>query len=614
MQSLRVSVCACLLSTFCAFNAGAATSLQRLIPEQAGAFVAVHDVPKLLQHWKDSPWSKTWNDEQVQRYFAPLRAQMKADAWSAEAKEKTGYTLEELLAFATGDAIIVVPDFGFVQEKSQIPELLIAIDVGDNGAKIEELFAKAANKGPAEETSEFSGITVHTLPAGPDKKNGEPDTPATWAIVEGKWLLSPSKDAVVSAIDAVQKGGLSNSWESAERRLMLEKRVGESEFTFILNAQALYPAMKASIEADQKASGEKSGGPFGFDSGALLSALGLDTWRDLYFTAKMTDDATVAHAGLTYSEIRGLTKLAAYKEGPVAQPSFVSAGWTTVSTAQFSLRDAWSALEEMLEAFNPAISGMVQGQIRKMNKDLGIDLKRDLIGNLGDTIVAAQVLSPNANPSKPAATDFEQLVVISLQNADVFANAIDAFRRSMGPNGEAYFKTRDYLGQKIMTFEQPGQDGPGARKGVSYAIAKGYVFLSIGSAAPVESALQGLTGEKPTLWEKPEVKTALAELPANASAFQYQDVRAVIASVFQTLSLASNMVGSRQGAGAAVPEAEEGSSESAEPQLKPADRGIVDPTAQPDAETIAKYWSHSWGHASRDSDGIHVVQRIVYPK
>ena len=587
-----------------------ATPVADLVSERAAIIITVHDAPTLFAQWGQSPWAKTWNDEQVKRYFAPLRAKLKVDEWGATSRDKTGYTFDELLAFATGDAIMAVENVDFARENPpKIPQVLVAVEIGDNTAKVEALLAKIAkDQNATDETADFSGVAVHTVrpPASGDK---EADG-VVWAIVEGKWLLSPLKDSVMGAIDAVKSGGVQNPWGKSERYAQLQHRTGDAQVNLVVNAETIFPVLKSTLEDRNKANPQQASG---FDSQALLLALGLDTWRDFYASAKLSDTSTEMHGGLTFSEARGLVKVLAYRDGPPQTPSFVSGKWVSVSAGKFSLKEAFAAIEEILENFNPAISGLVQGQIRSANKQLGIDIKRDLIGNLGDTFLAANTISPNAPAGgQPTLADFEQFFAVSLDNQDVFTNAIEAVKRSFGPQAESMFTTKDYLGQKIFSFKNPN---PGQSKALSYTIAKGYLFVSVGSSAPIETALQGLAGSQPTLWENPEVAAAFAQMPSNASAFQYQDVRAMIGSLFQTLSSAASLMNHSALPAAPSPEDSEDNQEA--PTRVPSGGGSsvpIDPSAQPDPATIAKYWSHSWGFAVRDSNGVHGTSFIVYPK
>lgn len=585
------------------------TPLVDLASDNAAMVLAIHDAPSLVSQWQLSPWAKTWNDEQMKRYLAPLRAKWKVDEWSTMSKDKTGFTIDELLGLATGDAILIVPDFEFAKETpAKTPPLLIAVEIGGNASKVEALLARTSKDEHArEETSDFSGVVVHMIH--PEAKGGKEVDPTAWAITDGVWLISPSKDAVLSGIDAVKKGGVENSWGKSERFVRLQQHTGDSHFTFNLNIEAIYPVLTSAIAAKAKTNPQQASGPFGIDSQALLGALGLDAFRDFYFSMKLGDASTEFRGGLTYTAARGLVKLLAYHDGPPETPAFVSAKWVSVSTSKFSVKEMYAAIEEILENFNPAISGMFQGQLRTVNKQLGIDLKRDFIGSLGDTAIVAYAVSPNALPESPIAADVEQLFALSLENQDVFTNALEAVKRSLGPQGDSFFVSRDYLGQKIYTFKAPG--GPQA-KAVSYAIAKGYFLISVGSTSAIETALQGLAGSQPTLWDKPEVRTAFAELPPTASAFHYQDVQVLVRTVVEGLSRAGAMM--KSSAPKPVPDASKSGSE-APTQITAAENALpIDSSAPPDAATIAKYWSHGWGYTTRDSSGLHGVSQIVYPK
>ncbi len=131
--------------------------------------IYVPHAPALIKNWQGTPWMKMWHDEQVQKYFAPLREQMKVDEWDERCKTNTGYTMAGLLDFATGEAIFVMPDLGAVitaAKNKTAPPLLVAVEIGDNGAKIEQLIADAEAKDKDKEfgrnTEDFNGaVTLH---------------------------------------------------------------------------------------------------------------------------------------------------------------------------------------------------------------------------------------------------------------------------------------------------------------------------------------------------------------------------------------------------------------------------------------------------------------------
>jgi hypothetical protein len=588
-------------------TASAATPVSQVVSDRAPFIISFSNVPSLISEWGTSPWAKTWDDEQMKKFLAPLRAQMKVDEWSAKAKEKTGYTLQELLAFATGDAVFAVTSVDFSSE-NKTPPLLFAVEVGDNQSKLEALLVKDAKEhNRTDEVTEFSGVSVHTV----QPKEGEKE-PMVWAVHDGKWLISQSKDIVIAAIDGINNGGVENSWGRSERFARLKERGSNPHVSFLINVEALYPAMKQAME-ERAANAQQQQGPMAFDPSALLTALGLDALRDLYGTFRIGDDATQINFGVNYTELRGLMKLLAYKDGPLEKPRFIQANSLTVSSDRFSLKEMYAALEEILEAFNPAISGFVQGQIRNLNKQLGIDLKRDLIGSLGDTVVTAAFAPPaNAGEPTPGVPVMPQLIGISLGDAKSFTSAIDALKRLAGPQAESLFQTREYLGQTIHTFQSPAPAGA-PNQGFSYAIANGYLLLSMGSAMPVESALQGMSGDRASIWEKTEVREAFARVPANASSFAYQDMKALLPVFIDAFRSAVLMGGAK--APATLPDEGEAGAEGEDAAPKTEENRLpIDPTFRPDTDALARHWAYGWGFVTRDSSGMHLTSQILHAK
>ena len=128
LRSLRI---ACLVAVVgWAAAAALAVAPTRLINDSSAFVLLIEDAPTIAKNWDNSPWGKTWNDPQVVRYFAPMRAQMKIDTWDDQLKGATGYTLREMLALAEGEALLAITDLSSVLENNgkEPPPFLIAVD------------------------------------------------------------------------------------------------------------------------------------------------------------------------------------------------------------------------------------------------------------------------------------------------------------------------------------------------------------------------------------------------------------------------------------------------------------------------------------------------------
>ena len=590
--------------------------LVNLVDDQTFFVVSVTDTPALLRGWDAGPLAATWNDPQIVKFLAPSRERLKIDEWDDEAKTATGLTVRELLALAEGEALVALPAFTAARiEEDAPPPFLMALEVGDQTAKIEKILADSAAKNSSKEESEmFSGVkvNVHTVkkpkletkaaddvPAGANAMAEEEDKDApptiiAWTIVDGVWLISNGKDCLFSAINALQQGGHATSLGKSERFLRTRQRIGDAQTLVYVNFPAIYPLIKEAVAIAKASSGAKPN-MLGIDAESVFNALGLDAIGESYLALAMSETATRLDFGLTYTEERGLLKLLAYQPGPAPQPDWVPAKWPSVSTAKFSLPKAYAGLEEVVEAVSPVLSGMAQGQIRGFNKKLGVDLVRDFIGSFGDDLVTAYALPPGLAPGTvPPWTEMDQLVSISLVNEPALIKSIEALKNLAGPAAAQMFTERDYLGHKLYTLNVPSGEGPKQSRGFSYAIANRTLLVGVGSAGTVESALQGMAAPKEIYWQRADVKAALADLPADAVGLQVQDLGLMMQSLAETAVQMQRQFNA------------DGSGDDK--------NNYVDVEARPDSEVIARYWGLAAGYATRTPEGLFSTTRIAHPQ
>jgi len=593
----RLLVAGLALLAACNLSSAAAVPLVNLVGDNTALALSITDTPALVRGWDASPIAKTWDDPQVAKFFAPLREKMMIEEWDAKAKEATGSTVRELLALADGEMLLAVPAMNFdALKQSDVPPFLLAIHVGDHAAKIEKIMAVAAEKATVHEQTEvFSGATVHIRPLKAEK-DGEPDAKPesfAWAIVDGVWLVSAEKERVFSAVDAVKNGGVDAALGKSVRFLAARERAGDDQALFYLNLAAIYPVVREAVAA--RKAGSKPN-PMGIDPENVLGALGLDALGEVYGAINIGEKDTRMDFGLTYTEERGLLKLLAYQPGPSPQPAWIPAKWPSVATLKFSPPQAYEGLEQLLDSISPMLSGMAQGQITAMNRKLGVDLKRDLIGSLGSDIVSAYALPPGlAAGVTPPWDQMDQLISISLNNVDAFTKAIDGLKQMAGgPAADKLFVKRDYLDQAIYTLNVPSRPGAKPMRGFSYAIANNTLLIGIGSPSTVENALQGMRDGEGLFWKRDDIKTALAGMPPEASSIQFTDLRVVIASLFEMAARSQGADGNAK-------------ADEAAPLL-------VDVSAKPDAEVIGRYWGMATSHTLKTANGIFGTSHLAYPQ
>ncbi|MFO1446766.1 MAG: DUF3352 domain-containing protein [Opitutaceae bacterium] len=585
-----------------------APALTRLVPEDAAVVISLRKGPEFATAMKASPPGRMFADEQVLRFFGPLRAKLNWEQMMGVFKEGTGTTWDDMLSWVEGDGLVVLNDFSFMldPETQNRAPVVLALEVGKNAAKVEQvltdLTAREVDAGRAQvETESFSGIGIHVLqiikpPAqdtGTPSADADPQAtvrtppPLVWAVVDGVFLASVDKAAVIALVDAAKRGGVDAPLERAARWVRLQERADNPALSLMVHFPAILPTLE---EALAKQSGGDAPNPMGIDTTKLIGTLGLDAWGDLYATLSSSEEATVSHYGLTATEIRGALKLFLPSDGTFPKPAWIPAQWVSVGTFRYSLKSAYETLESTLRAVSPAIDQLVQSQIVQLNKQLNLDLKRDLIGSLGDEVL--QVQFP-ANAARAGAAD--QLYGFSLANAAAFTRALDELKKLGGPAMEKLLEKREYLGHSIYSSATPSPGGPTAM-GLSYVVTDRWFLLNVGSAAPIEAALQAMAGQGDSFWDKPEVRAALATVPETASGFQFHDMAVLISSIFDSITTQAKSMPAKQADG------EDGQGP------------WIEATEKPDLDRMRRYWGGSVNYSVRDAEGFHGVARLSHPQ
>ncbi len=578
----------------------AAVPLTDLVDDQTAFAVEITNVSSLKTDWETSSMGRAWADPQFQQFFAPLVAKIEAGDMSAKFKAETGRTPEELLNLATGQLLLVVPasvleEFtkkskrGYTESStaasdktgSQIPPVLIAVEVGKNAGELDRFLMESLEKNQEEirhQTEKFGDVVVHSV----SEVDHESDV-FFWAINDGAWVLATRKEALLDALDAQLKGGRADALGRSPAYLAARAQTHNPAFMAYVNWQALYPALEKAFPA--KTPGERSPNPFELDPATTMRALGLESLTSLVMGSNVSADSSRATFAMNYREQRGIFNLLTYRDGPVVQPDWVPANWFSVSSTNFSPAEGVRQLLTLLDDVNPMIASLAQGQLRNLNRQLGIDIERDLIGSMGEQFINAQVLPEGATlEAVPPHDELNQFFAINLINPDTFQRAFDAVKLVLGPGFEKSMAERDYLGRKLYSFTPP-QSG---RRGFTYSISDRWLFVGVGSAAPVEAALQALDSRTAGFFARDDVRDALVDVPGAAFSVQFQDTRVLISALCATLI-----------------KLQQNNTDTAE--------RLVDPAARPTFETISRYWSSSVGYGIRDSDGLRFETELSNP-
>lgn len=635
MRSFSWPACSLLIAAAVAAPAIAAdgsSNLLRVVPADAPIVMHVRDLPALVKNWEHTPFAHTWAEPEVQAFLAPAIAKFASEGGAgalADFQEATGMSPLEFAQSFPGELMMVITELPFGSDGD--PHFVMAADLGGNRAKVEALIQQAEAKNTVGENEtaveeEFQGEIIH-LRVTKNPKSGVTSETEAWAIVDDVFWFGSPKVAVQEAIAHWKGDGAETPITTAQDFAAIRRNHAGAQALFYVNLESIMQLAIADMESDQEEaeaaaaeSGEEPpGSPFamlGMSPAEFVHAFGFDALRGIHFSLSLAEDATSIGGGLTWTEKRGLLKLLAIGEAPAPQPAFISADWPSVSADRFSFAQMIQGLKEAAGEANPMFEFMISQQLTQLNQGLGIDLERDLFGSIGDEIVRAYGATA-ADADADAST--EQLWALSLVNAETFSNALTTIWQ-LAPQVAAQFQERDYLGTDIQSIMLPIPSGDGMNLvPLAYAITPGYLLLDVGGTAMLETALQNMDKPGESFWSQPKVVAAMKAIPAGSSSFTFQDLNAIVApalTAFAGLASTAQQAGEEDedleldedGRPIIRPPGEDEDEDSDTPELEE----LIDPTAVPSAEAVAKHWGTGAGGTYLDADGVRILYRIEH--
>ncbi len=591
--------------------------LERLLPEKCPLVYLVEDAPTLLANWEKTSLARAWNDPAIMKFLAPLRQEMEIDTWDETCQEETGFTLKEFLDLFRGQVAIAITDLSGFANKDEEPGPPITImpgeekkiewtelkkieddgpasggvllaEIGENREAVEKLIAKGlepmqktAEPGVEyrELTEEFQGETLHIQ----QKTRGAEavDAHACWAFVQDLFMFGLSREDLQKAIAAFKKGGADASLASSVHFQKVRARTPGSDLLVYVDLEAALPFAQQEAE-------EIPENPMGITKEGVIKALGLDVLQAAYLSARLGDDATELQAGILYREPKGLVKLlAAPMAGTPPRAGFIPPDATHFGACTFSLKTFWETLEGILNDLSPQLLGLIQMQLQQVAAQTGVDIKKDLLDNLGGEIVTATVPRPTEPGKAPAPEDEDTLVVLSVANRQALETALEALKTALAPGGEM-FEKRDYLGTTLHSFKLPLPVPEGQpEKQLTYALMDRYLVVCVGSSGPIEGVLAALAKPGASVWEREEVRKALGTLKPKESGVGYADSRSSVSQIIENVARIQEQMGGN---------------------------GPFDLDAKPDAELLGRHFGALVSAAYVEPDGLHFLWKLFNPK
>jgi hypothetical protein len=464
---------------------------------------------------------------------------------------------------------------------------------------------KSAFPGASAENEEEDG--------GQESGDSDDEKQPIW-IGQHKSLLIVGEDSkAIEKLVARQTGGLvAPLSEKAEYQTSHNQLFRDSLAHSWINVKPIYEKVLQVVN-EQSESGDMQG----LVPNKILPALGFGSIES--FSAKLggtTDGSTVQFMlRVPEGKREGLLKLITLEKKDAAPPAFISADVTKFQRTRIDGQKVWATLEETLNKIDPSMAGLLQLMLSSAGKDKDpdFDLKKNLIGNLGDDFITIEKAPKSSNPEDLQATP--SLTLIGSPNPTALLDALRMITSLLPPPlSTAPLKEREFLGKKIYTLSlaggpslppDDGEDGeiPTPQDGTqsfSFASSAGYLAFATDDSMLEDYLRSGENPPKPL-----RERTGFAEAAQKAGGmengfFSYENqtetVRLALEAVKNNPDFASMPV-----IGIPVPTDEESTL-----------GRLLNPKLLPAFDRIAKYFGFAVASAGTSPEGFSV--KVVAPK
>jgi hypothetical protein len=530
----------------------AVENLATLLPEETTVFMSMQDsylFEKLDQH----PLYKPVMGSALTKIIAPWMEQQREARAKADKiyKEETGMSLDELQKVFNGQMAIAMkmdfaqlmlgvrmaPGDGAPEIPKDFFDMVMATKFSGDDALAEKL-ARAYGRIFKEMAAEAAGGAPLPIAKFPEDFNFTKDEHAgvktsTWklksgvksfiespsyAVFDGTLVISLSEQGLRGSLDRAKKGA--KSLADSPRHEALAKVSKESDMVAYFDISTVVRSLMNAAA--------KEGGPGAGQTLTAMRALGIQKLDLLYMTADLSKGRSDMEFGLSFHDNPGIMKVLA-TDGPGIVPNFLPADADSASHSTIHFDRMLTAIEGLVKEAMPAMGDMIGQQLDEMKKDTGVDIRKDVIGNIGPDVISATL--PAVENATAAADDEEviepTILGVKVKDRKALELAVATLINKAAPDG-AMIEKREYQGATINVLK-------GMPMG--FMFTDDWLFVSMGPQTLIEKIITRMAkGGDDHLFAQPNVKAAFEGLPGGDDGSSYLDVSPTLDRVLGMLS------------------------------------------------------------------------------
>lgn len=547
-MKLRLSLAACAICLGSISNAAVPTPDQ-LLPTDTLAVVTIPDYTAARSAWGGQALVRLWLDPALVPFREKLERKWR-DEVLVPLETQLGLSLADQAQLPRGQWTMAVVANGWPGSAGKTPGWLLAIDTREQAAQLTESIAQwksklaeAGREVRAEKLgdTDFAVVTVGgaglaTL-LGNGSESGSDRTTEVWFGQSGSVLWAGDQKELLAQALLRQAG-------NRESSLLANPDFAAAHAAGMGSAQAygwvhLKPLVDFVSAMDLTGGSEDGMTMTLLQPSKLLPALGIQGLRSLSFTLEAAPAGTTAEVrvGIPESARTGLFQMILPGRKDASPPAFVTAEVARFQRMRVDLRGAWAALEGAVYAMLPTARSVVELMFQSVGKetDPNYDLRRELIGNLGDDIVLLEN-RPTTNHLE-ALEAAPTLILVGSQAPEKVASALKTLAALFPPPMNAP-RSRQVEGHTIYSVELPQEpDTSGAAVPPVFSFGAGTNYLAMsGDPALVENFLRGTHSTENPLSAVVGLEEAAKMVGGTTNGwFGYENDQAMARSIIETL-------------------------------------------------------------------------------
>ena len=356
------------------------------------------------------------------------------------------------------------------------------------------------------------------------KSGPNPDRRVGAFVTRGVFGICLGEQNTVELLQQIEEGSSPSSIEGIYRDAFEE--IERADLNILLNASGLKDFFDF-VKTNEKTQFPEN--PMKLTTKALLDGISFDSLETIALSMDVTEDGGSFETAMYLRDREGIWKLLNLYKEHAALPSFVPGNVFTASYSGFDLGQLWPTIENIFLNISPLMKGMMDFQIQVLEKTHNINIRKDLLGNLGDQFCTfSKPLKFDSDKSFEEAMAGREIYAVSLRNSEQFDRNLQQVLQSMLKDK---LKTRSHKGTDIHYVEYIEESY------ISYAVTTQWLIVCIGNPSDINQVINQIL-EPPTdsLWSKTEVAAVLRDAPSGVVQWDYAD----IGNLFELLQSALN--------------------------------------------------------------------------